>query len=1068
VEGKLPIMKDLKLVVSDDYFKTYHEPTMSDGRTVPGMISLAAVHGFVLAAAKAQTSKELALFVTKDGTTWHRAEFDNHRIEEDAYTVLESTNYSIQVDVKTILGAPVGVLFTSNSNGTYFTRNIEHLSVNDRGLVDFEKLQNIQGIYIVNTVVNYEEVETPVIFRPAKNIKSKITFDDGRTFESMEADGEELHLHSVTEQRNSGRIFSSPAPGIVMAIGNTGEYLTSLSSSSVFVSDDAGKSWIKTSLNGPHKYEFGDQGSILLAFPDSRTESDKLSYSFNHGRDWQTVKLPKGIAPYELTTVPDSTSLTFMLTGTMGDKWVIYNIDFTHLRDKCSNGDFEDWYARKNDKGEPKCIMGHTQSFRRRKADANCFIGDTYKEALPENKPCDCTDADFECDYNFRRSADGKSCELAGKLQINNGQCKKETDKFQGSSGWRLIPGNNCKRTGGHQLDDQMERPCSDVLAGPADTEVKVFINEFTGSRFASTHYLERDLISQDTDETIVFLTNKGEVHKTHDHGKTWDQIDTGPHGVVAIYPHSYSNDYVYFITPSRTVYYSENRAKRIHEFEAPDVPNIDHLPILSFHQRNPDWILWTGDQDCGLFHNKDCHVTAHMSKKNGAKDSWSLLQDWVRRCQFMYREGRAKSEDMVFCEHWQAQDPSGSLELLSSEDAFGHSEKIFDDVVDFATMSEFIVVAAKTKDNRYLTASASIDAREFAHAEFPPNFPVEHEQAYTVLDSSTNAVFLHVTENAEQGREYGPLLKSNSNGTSYVLSIRDVNRDTRGYVDFEKMQGLEGVAMVNVVSNARSFKAGDGKKLKTMITHDDGSDWTYLPCPEKNLDGQSYSCSSDLSKKSLHLHGYTERKDPRDTFSSPSAVGLMVGVGNVGEYLEAYNEGDTFLTKDGGITWKMIRKGTYMWEYGDQGSIIVMVERESATNQVIYTTDEGDNWHPLKFSEEAMTIERITTVPSDNSRNFLLWARSHNKLTTVNIDFSGLTDNKCRLDKEHPEGDDSDYYLWSPIHPIKKEEPDCLFGHKARYYRKKPESLCYNGPMIERLHDIERNCSCTRQDFEW
>lgn len=274
---------------------------------------------------------------------------------------------------------------------------------------------------------------------------------------------------------------------------------------------------------------------------------------------------------------------------------------------------------------------------------------------------------------------------------------------------------------------------------------------------------------------------------------------------------------------------------------------------------------------------------------------------------------------------------------------------------------------------------------------------------------------------------------------------------------------------MVNILSNVEEATRGSAKKLKSMITHDDGSDWAYIPAPEKDVNGEPNKCDrSDMTKCSLHLHSYTERRDARDTFSSPSAVGLMIGVGNVGEYLTLYNEGDTFLTKDGGLTWKAVMKGTYMWEYGDQGSIIVLVQRDTPTTEYHYTTDEGDTWKTGHFSDEPMLVERITTVPSDNSRNFLLWGSMDRQLATVNLDFTGLTDRLCKLDKENPDSSDSDYYLWSPSHPLKTEEPDCLFGHQARYYRKKATSDCYNGPLIERLHDIAKNCSCTRQDFEW
>lgn len=59
------------------------------------------------------------------------------------------------------------------------------------------------------------------------------------------------------------------------------------------------------------------------------------------------------------------------------------------------------------------------------------------------------------------------------------------------------------------------------------------------------------------------------------------------------------------------------------------------------------------------------------------------------------------------------------------------------------------------------------------------------------------------------------------------------------------------------------------------------------------------------------------------------------------------------------------------MWEFGDQGSIIVIVNGRDNTNIVYYTLDEGDTWNEYKFSEEMMHIEDIATVPSDSSRKF-------------------------------------------------------------------------------------------------
>ena len=144
--------------------------------------------------------------------------------------------------------------------------------------------------------------------------------------------------------------------------------------------------------------------------------------------------------------------------------------------------------------------------------------------------------------------------------------------------------------------------------------------------------------------------------------------------------------------------------------------------------------------------------------------------------------------------------------------------------------------------------------------------------QAYTILESSTKSVFLHVTTSEPPAPYWGNILKSNSNGTYFGLSMDNVNRNDAGYVDFEKMQGLEGVALVNVVANAKETDGGATKKLKTMITHNDGAEWAYIPRPANPQKFKVDWCDGNIDKCALHLHGYTERDDPRDTFSSPSA----------------------------------------------------------------------------------------------------------------------------------------------------------------------------------------------------
>ena len=1059
-----PFSNNFRLLSSDDFFKTEDIPDMNEGNTPSGFMRLAAVKHYMVAAAKSEGTTELAMYVTDDANTWHRAEFGEHKLEEDAYTLLESTNYSMQVDVLvTKPMSPMGTLLTSNSNGTFFSKNKEHTNRNIRGYVDFEKIQNIQGIVLVNTVDNWEEGERSWIAE--KKIKSEISFDDGRTWQPMKVGDDDLHLHSVTEQRNSGRIFSSPAPGIVLGIGNTGKYLRDYQEGDLFVSDDAGLTWTHAKSK-PHLYEIGDQGSILVAVEDG--ETDEIKWSIDHGKTWDDMELDDKIKPIALTTVPDSTSLKFILTASKGRgsdlEYFIYSLDFDGLDlPRCETKDFTEWFARVDEKGEPSCIMGHTQRFRRRKWDSKCFVDEEFKEALPEPKDCKCTDEDFECDYENGFTYHDGDCKLTGQMKQPDGFCKEGDEKFMGSSGYRLIPGNTCVKKGGVAKDEPVKRPCKDLKKPIASGEISKEITKFKGDVFAEYYYLERGATSKGDDETVIMRTDRREAWLTHDHGKTWSQV-VSDEEVVAIYPHQYIHDNVYLITPSKTVHYSTNFGKNLKTFEAPEAPNQERIQILSFHPTEKDWLIWIGDRDCS---GGDCQTMARVSTHGG--DQWDPLLRSVRKCQFVYREGRANSEKLIYCEQYDQQDTSNALSLLSSDDWFETKKELKRDVINFATMAEYIVVAVRDSEQQTLQVDTSIDGQVFADAKFPSNFEVPHQQAYTVLDSSTHAVFLHVTVNNKEGQEYGSILKSNSNGTSYVHAIGQVNRNGLGYVDFEKMQGLEGVAVINRVDNVKETDGGSAKKLKTYITHNDAVDWALIPRPEKGFDDKKFDCNGKIEKCSLHLHGYTERKDPRDTFSSPSAIGLMMATGNVGEYLGPKKDADTFITRDGGLTWDVVAPGNWMWEYGDQGSIIVIVKEDLPTTRVLYSLNEGKDWIEYEFSPAEMEVQDITTVPSDTSKNFLLWGKINNELVTVNLDFSGLKERseKCHLDEDKPTGPKSDYTLWSPKHPESKEE--CLFGHIAKYHRKKPDRDCYNGDRIEiqHLHSITENCTCTRSDFE-
>lgn len=174
--------ENLRLVKSEDWFRTKEVVEVDSSKHVRGFIGMGAVQKFIVAAAKSAGTEELALYVTDDGEHWDRARFpdDHGGILEEAYTILPSTKYSIQVDVLSTITMrnQIGTLFMSNSNGSYFTRSLSNTNRNDNGIVDFEKVQNIDGILLANIVTNYEEVKSNP-HTAKKQIQSRISFDDG-------------------------------------------------------------------------------------------------------------------------------------------------------------------------------------------------------------------------------------------------------------------------------------------------------------------------------------------------------------------------------------------------------------------------------------------------------------------------------------------------------------------------------------------------------------------------------------------------------------------------------------------------------------------------------------------------------------------------------------------------------------------------------------------------------------------------------------------------------------------------------------------------------------------------
>jgi hypothetical protein len=1101
------------LAKSNDWFGS-RQFIRTDGGLITGISKLGAgSHSLIAQGAHLSDQQSTYVYTSYDGSNWKRIEFPVSTELSGSLSIVEGTKHSVFVDIKYANTDTVGQLFFSHGiNGSYFTQSLEYTHRDSLDNIDYELVESIDGIILANIVDNGKAVITD---NEQSVVKSKISFDQGVTWNSMRvtdgscSDDCNLHVHSIIQRASQhpnalGKYFSSPVPGILLGVGNTGSSLKSYEQADTYISLDAGVTWSRT-LNGPHLFEFGDQGSVIIAVQDG-ADTNTVQYSTNMGKTWQQIGLGGTSRMKIVTTTPDSTSSKFLIIGSSNGRHSAYALDFSSLYSrKCEDPDFEEWYVKSQLSNEPMCILGHKQKFRRRTRDANCKVAENFKEPVAVEDSCPCTKSDFVCALNFRRNSSGKCVPLLQSLteeSARESQCINNAFIYVVPAAYAKKPGSLCSTANGLSLANGIERQCpnyqqeagsgghkiidydkddapdetepdtnpgesegdkEDSKAGTNDGRVKTSLFAFSG-QIRKYVYLDRVKGSSLRDETIILITEHNLAYVTHDQGSSWEQIAPGEE-ILDVYVNPHNTDHVYLLSINQKIIYSTDRADKWKFFRTP-ANYIPGAQPLQFHPKHSNWFIYIGQLGCESdSHKGACRTVTYYTKSYGKR--FAKLREHVNTCQFVGHLLEPTDDQLIICTREENENTIHSSELIVSQDFFVTTSIPLKNVIGFTQEGDYLIAATAETDGS-LKAHVSLNGNDWTDALFPANIRVDKQQAYTVLSAESKAIFLHVTTNQRSGAEYGHLLKSNSNGTSYVISDAYVNRDIYGFVDFEQLENLEGVAVINTVDNPLEAKGGARKKLKTMITHNDGADWYYLQPPAVDSNGKRYECSGkSLKHCSLHLHGYTERVDYRDTFSSGSAVGMMVAVGNVGDKLGPYLDGSTFLTRDGGVTWKEVKKGVYQWEYGDQGSVIVLVNGQDSTNVLYYSLDEGGSWNEFKFAEDAVTVKDISTVPSDDSRKFLLFTRlpsnKGDRSTVYQIDFSQLLKRKCDLDLANPDADDFD--LWTPKHPHQSD--DCLFGYVSQYYRKIAGRDCYIGEKLDKPYEVVRECACTRQDFE-
>ncbi|TPX34326.1 hypothetical protein SmJEL517_g02986 [Synchytrium microbalum] len=1033
----------------------------------------------------------IKLMVSVDGINFADTKFPpNVNVKHNAFTILESTTDSIFLDVSisSDYHREYGSLYRSNANGTFYSKLLDRTNRNEAGIVDFEKLQAIPGIVLTNIVANPEDVTSG----SRKRIASRMSFDDGATWAGLKMptkdangnpikcdadDGCYLHLHSHASIRDSesatGTIHSAESiPGVVLGVGNVGSRLMDYKSGNVYISREAGRSWTEIRRDA-HRWAIGDHGAMIVMVNDEGP-TDTLAYTYDFGTTWSEYKFTdKPIRLQTITTEPSATSLKFIIVGISKDgDTSLFQLDFTNVLPKqCTDSDFEKWSPH-DTAGADRCFLGAEVEYTRRKADSKCFVGKEFTDLKRTIKTCACTEKDFECDAGYYREVvDGVAkCKVNGADFNQPKDCKAGTS-YSAPSGFRKIGLSKCQ--GGVDLEKtKVDRPCGDAVKTPGGG-VDVVITTFTfDDEMADYMYFNQS-------KTVLIRDYAGVVWKSPDQGKSWEHVMTDVTRFSSMLLDTYRDSRAFFLTAGKKQYYTKDKGTTFSSFNVPTEANELGVPLLRTHPDEPNWWIWVGSEDCAsLDYSSKCHTVAYVTWNQG--DSWSKIETYVNNCDWgRHKVFKSPTKETIYCQAYTAKEGNQrrmnprthTLTLSRAKDGGRSWESRFRNTAGFAIFEEFMVAAVLHEDTRELLLYVTMDGNDWALTMFPPSFQMP-DLGYTILQSTTGSIFIDVYMSNSVEGEFGSLFKSNYNGTMYSNIVKYTNRNSKGYVDFEKMQGVEGIAMVNTVTNPTDVSIGDAKKVQTQITFDDGSTWVDLIPPSTDSQGNAYDCKS--SSCSLSLHSYTERRDSRDQFSASSAIGLMAGVGNVGKYLNKYTDGNTFLTRDGGRTWREVTKDAHMWEFGDHGGIMVLVNDEAPTDIIKYSLDEGLTFQDLKITDDGskLRITHVITEPAGTTAHFILFGRradgslnfGASKTVAVHLDFSGAHDGRmCKLDTSNPEA--SDFEVWSPGPPGQNES--CIFGHKVDYYRRKPSRPCNIGEAYLSVPLVSTNCICTESDFE-
>ncbi|CAG5927509.1 unnamed protein product [Menidia menidia] len=454
----------------------------------------------------------------------------------------------------------------------------------------------------------------------------------------------------------------------------------------------------------------------------------------------------------------------------------------------------------------------------------------------------------------------------------------------------------------------------------------------------------------------------------------------------------------------------------------------------ITYHFLNPDYLVALSI-DGGLW----------LSLDFGAK--WTKVHDGVHS--FSWGAGI----NLFFsCSPVDTVDADDSRDLLlkRTKDLGKTFTTIHEDIYSFGYIGAFLFFSVMEDSRSPRVMYFSSDQGDtFSRAVLPS---ASTEQFYSILDGDEDMLFMHVDNPGDTF--FGTMYTSDDRGILFSKSLERHLFDGQRKSDFTNITSLRGVYLTNKLDV-------DGR-IRSVISFNRGGTWRQLEKPE-NVD-----CGDHVKSCKLHIHGEHSRRNqivPMLALSEPTAIGLVIAHGTVGDSLSSSQHPDVFVSSDGGYNWRGTLRGTHHYSILNSGGLIVAVEshHEGQVKTIKFSTDEGQCWKSYNFTEQPFFFAGLASEPGTKAMNVSVWGFRPEEdgqpmWVAVTIDFQSLITKECK-------SQDYEEWLAHSTEGNDSERNGCVLGIKETYRRLKKESVCRNGRNFV-VRKKQSPCLCTREDF--